>query len=77
MKLRKEVQVVETNLGLIAVSSVNGPSRKIINHKLRKGCFAQYQWFMPVVLVTWEAEIGRIMVQVQLGQIVCKTSIPI
>jgi hypothetical protein len=30
---------------------------------------------MHVILATWEAEIGRIMVGSQLGQIVCKTKI--
>jgi hypothetical protein len=32
-----------------------------------------YQWLMPVILASWEAEIRRIMVQGQLRQIVCKT----
>jgi hypothetical protein len=30
---------------------------------------------MPLILATWEAEIGRIMIQSQPGQIVCETPI--
>jgi hypothetical protein len=31
---------------------------------------------MPVILAAWEAEIGRIVVPGQLGQIVCETPSP-
>jgi hypothetical protein len=31
---------------------------------------ARCQWLTPIILCTWEAEIGRIMVQGQPGQIV-------
>jgi hypothetical protein len=37
--------------------------------KIVAGC----QWLMPVILATWEAEIRKIEVQSQPGQIVHKT----
>jgi hypothetical protein len=40
---------------------------------LKKVRLSQAAWFTPVILATWEAEIGRIMVQGQPGQIVPKT----
>jgi hypothetical protein len=37
---------------------------------------ARGQWLTPVTLATWEAEIRRIVVQGQPGQIVLKTPSP-
>jgi hypothetical protein len=34
---------------------------------------ARHWWFTPVILVTWEAEMGRIAVRGQSMQIVCET----
>jgi hypothetical protein len=31
---------------------------------------------MPVILATWETEIGRIMFEVSPGKIVCETQLP-
>jgi hypothetical protein len=48
--------------------------RTIINILLLKtNPVAQYQWLKPVILATQEAEIRRITVWRQPGQIVCKT----
>jgi hypothetical protein len=33
-------------------------------------------WLTPIILATWDAEIRRILVQDQLGQIVCETPSP-
>jgi hypothetical protein len=35
---------------------------------------ARYQWLMPVILVSWEAEIGNIIIIDQPRQIVPETS---
>jgi hypothetical protein len=40
---------------------------------LKKTIEARRQWLMPVILTTQEAEIKKIMVPSQPGQIVCKT----
>jgi hypothetical protein len=40
---------------------------------LNKQKCAGHQWLTPAILVTQEEEIRKIMVQRQLGQIVCKT----
>jgi hypothetical protein len=40
---------------------------------IRKNFFARCPWLTPVILVTQEAEIRRIEVQSQRGQIVYKT----
>jgi hypothetical protein len=38
---------------------------------------ARYQWFMPIILATWEDEFRRILVWGQFGQIVHETPSPI
>jgi hypothetical protein len=37
---------------------------------------ARCWWLTPIILATWEAEIGRTAVQGQLEEIVCKTPSP-
>jgi hypothetical protein len=37
---------------------------------------ARHQWLIPIILATWEAELGRIKVQGQLGQILQETLSP-
>jgi hypothetical protein len=40
----------------------------------RRGCLHRRRWLTPVILAPWEAEIWRIIVQGQSGQIVHKTT---
>jgi hypothetical protein len=51
-----------------AISRVNS-----LANKWQK--IAGHQWLKPVILTIWEAEIGRIVVQGQRGQIVPETPI--
>jgi hypothetical protein len=51
-------------------------NEKTQNSCLKKLGFARHQWLMPIILATWEAEIERIEVPGQPGQIVCKTPSP-
>jgi hypothetical protein len=47
-----------------------------INHKFRQKEIARlprHRWLMLIILATWEAEIGRILVHSQPRQIVCET----
>jgi hypothetical protein len=46
------------------------------NGQFLDGGQARYQWLMPVILATWEAEIRRIEVYSQLRQRVCHTPSP-
>jgi hypothetical protein len=49
-------------------------SFSILRQFLRTNLFlARHRWLMPIMLATQEAEIRRIMVWGQSGQIVCKT----
>jgi hypothetical protein len=43
------------------------------NNTLKSLRLARHQWLTPIILAIQEAEIRRIGVQHQLGQIVCKT----
>jgi hypothetical protein len=43
------------------------------NHKKKNKRTAGRQWFMPIILATWEAEIRRMVVPGQPRQIVCET----
>jgi hypothetical protein len=44
-----------------------------VHCKLSKLIMARCPWFMPIILATWEAEIQRIVVLAQPGQIVHET----
>jgi hypothetical protein len=46
-----------------------------VNTVYKKIIIAGHLWFTPVILATPEAEIRRIWVQGQRGQIICKTPI--
>jgi hypothetical protein len=41
--------------------------RPICSPSPKRYCEARYQWFMIVIVATWEAEIRRIIVQGQSG----------
>jgi hypothetical protein len=43
-----------------------------VQRSYQKEMEAEHQWLMPVILATQKAEIRRITVQSQPGQIVCK-----
>jgi hypothetical protein len=42
----------------------------------KAGVGQSYFWLTPIILATWEAEIKRIAVPSQPGEIVCKTPSP-
>jgi hypothetical protein len=49
-------------------------AQEFITRGSKKKKLASWAWYLtPVILATWEAEIGRITVQGQPGQIVLKT----
>jgi hypothetical protein len=48
-------------------------SLNLIEHLLRIVGSAQHWWLTPEILTTQEAEVRRIVVQSQTGQIVCET----
>jgi hypothetical protein len=43
---------------------------------LKKWISAGHQWLVPIIIATWEAEIGRIMIQGESGQIAQETPSP-
>jgi hypothetical protein len=48
-----------------------GPEFKPQYYKTKpKNFLSRCQWFMPIILATWEAEIGRIVVPGQPRQII-------
>jgi hypothetical protein len=42
----------------------------------KNGCLSRWQWLLPVILATWEAEIRRLTIQGQPGQIIRETASP-
>jgi hypothetical protein len=64
-------QAVWKGQGRVGVGGIYFPSAGKVQNFLSE---AGHWWLMPVILATWEAEIGRIKVQGQPGQIV--TQIP-
>jgi hypothetical protein len=54
----------------------SGPSLYCFTKKWEKGRWLFRQWLIPIILVTWEAEIRRIMVWGQLRQIVWESPSP-
>jgi hypothetical protein len=47
-----------------------------LSNRLKKKNGVKHWWLMPIILTTWEAKIGRIMVQGQPRQIVHKIPSP-
>jgi hypothetical protein len=66
----------EAEIRRIGVAQGVGPGFKPQYHKLKKKkrkARARRRWITPVILASWESEIGRIMIQGQLRQIVHET----
>jgi hypothetical protein len=51
-------------------------AKKHVSASVFKPDLARHQWFMPVIIATWEAEIRRLTVQGHPGQRIHETSSP-
>jgi hypothetical protein len=76
--LNKFISFYLVYLSFFIEAPVHGPKigkwKRHFSSSLQEHQTDQAQWFKPIILASWEAEIGRIMVQGQPEQKVCQTS---